>query len=422
IVARDAAYILDGKSYILRRLDELAIIKESYYFVGQRSDGIIWVTTGKGLHCLDSNLHYLQTVALPFVNKFITSAFVMRDNRLLFASADGMYTAALNADNKILLNKFTNLFDKISLQSLYQDTKGVIWASSENGIYRYDPSTSKINLFDYADNVQGYGFNGNSWFRNSDGILFFCGVNGMNYLQPETFTVPDESLDLYIRQAKIGNGDSTVYVFNDNLSINYHQRTLEVEFASAYFNNQAKVRYRYQLVGVDNEWKDLANNNLVRFTSLPPGKYVLKVQASLNRVNWVDAKQDFNFEIRPPFWMTWWFISLCCLLLITAIWLVVRNRNKKLEEKQEELDTEQAINYFASSIYETNSVKAILWDVVKNCIGRLHFEDCVIYLVDHDKKVLVQRAALGVKSQTFFEIKNPIEIPIGEGISGSVAQ
>jgi hypothetical protein len=65
---------------------------------------------------------------------------------------------------------------------------------------------------------------------------------------------------------------------------------MEVEFAVAYFNNPEKVTYRYQLEGLDQDWKYLGNNNVVRFTSLPPGKYNLKVQASLNRVDWVDAE------------------------------------------------------------------------------------------------------------------------------------
>jgi putative methionine-R-sulfoxide reductase with GAF domain len=119
--------------------------------------------------------------------------------------------------------------------------------------------------------------------------------------------------------------------------------------------------------------------------------------------------------------MTWWFISLLVIAAGTVIWMIVRNRNKKIQEQQEELEAEQAINYFAASIYETNSVKAILWDVAKNCIGRLHFEDCVIYLLDHERKVLIQRAAHGPKSPVSYQIKEPMEIPLGKGITGTVA-
>tara|TARA_B100000949_G_scaffold165217_1_gene145728 strand:- start:1889 stop:2050 length:162 start_codon:yes stop_codon:yes gene_type:complete len=41
----------------------------------------------------------------------------------------------------------------------------------------------------------------------------------------------------------------------------------------------------------------------------------------------------------------------------------------------------------------------ILWDLAKNYISKLGFVDCVIYLVDQPKQVLVQKAAYGPKIQ-----------------------
>ena len=98
------------------------------------------------------------------------------------------------------------------------------------------------------------------------------------------------------------------------------------------------------------------------------------------------------------------------------------NGIKKIDEQREEIETEQAINYFASSLSEQQTEEDILWDVAKNCIGRLHFEDCVIYLMDEERNTLVQKAAHGPKSPLQFEITSPIVLKPGEGIVGSVAQ
>jgi len=64
----------------------------------------------------------------------------------------------------------------------------------------------------------------------------------------------------------------------------------------------------------------------------------------------------------------------------------------------------------------------ILWDVAKNCISKLGFVDCVIYLVDDNQSILVQKAAYGPKSPKDRTIYNPVEITIGEGITGTVAK
>ncbi|MBO6534252.1 MAG: histidine kinase [Muricauda sp.] len=63
----------------------------------------------------------------------------------------------------------------------------------------------------------------------------------------------------------------------------------------------------------------------------------------------------------------------------------------------------------------------ILWDVAKNCIAKLGFVDCVVYLVNHNN-VLIQKAAYGPKNPKDRTLHNPVEIPVGHGITGAVAK
>lgn len=85
-------------------------------------------------------------------------------------------------------------------------------------------------------------------------------------------------------------------------------------------------------------------------------------------------------------------------------------------------ETDDTINYFATSLFGKNELEEILWDVAKNCIARLGFVDCVIYLVDETEGVLIQKAAFGAKNPEAFVINNVLKIPIGKGIVGAVAQ
>lgn len=87
----------------------------------------------------------------------------------------------------------------------------------------------------------------------------------------------------------------------------------------------------------------------------------------------------------------------------------------------EELEIQQTINYFLSSLYNRETVEDILWDVARNCIGRLGFTDCVIYLLNEEGNGLEQKAAWGLKTTDDNRIVNPIVIPSGKGIVGTVA-
>lgn len=94
------------------------------------------------------------------------------------------------------------------------------------------------------------------------------------------------------------------------------------------------------------------------------------------------------------------------------------NKNNSFDTDQ----FEEILIYFITSIHNKNTEEAILWDLAKNCISKLGFMDCVIYLVDIPNRSLVQKAAYGPKNPKDYEIYKPVTISLGEGITGTVAR
>lgn len=82
----------------------------------------------------------------------------------------------------------------------------------------------------------------------------------------------------------------------------------------------------------------------------------------------------------------------------------------------------EALNNLMASILGKVNIYEIAWEITKNTIGLLGFEDCVIYLLDKEKNELNQIAAYGAKISSENEILNEISIPLGKGIVGSVAK
>ncbi|MDR9416284.1 MAG: ATP-binding protein [Gracilimonas sp.] len=81
----------------------------------------------------------------------------------------------------------------------------------------------------------------------------------------------------------------------------------------------------------------------------------------------------------------------------------------------------KAVAQLASKINSLKTVEDIAWTITQEIIEYLNFEDCVIYTVDHNQKILKQVAAYGPKRKSKGEIKNPIEIKLGKHIVGEVA-
>lgn len=78
------------------------------------------------------------------------------------------------------------------------------------------------------------------------------------------------------------------------------------------------------------------------------------------------------------------------------------------------------IEAFTLSLTDTKTEDGICWELTRNVIAHMDFEDCVVYLFDEEKEVLVQVAAYGPKNPEDTYILNPILIKPGEGIVGNV--
>ena len=173
---------------------------------------------------------------------------------------------------------------------------------------------------------------------------------------------------------------------------------------------------------LDKKWVKLADQNSVRYNSLPPGKYVFKIRISNDNKSWQESDNEVTVIIAAPFYQSWWFKLIGTFIALFILWYVMKYYQRKQQKQREELETQIVINYFASQINKHQKKDDMLWDIAKNCISKLNFEDCVIYLLDEERNVLVQKAAWGPKMERDFTIYNPIEIPVGKGIVGTVAQ
>ena len=84
------------------------------------------------------------------------------------------------------------------------------------------------------------------------------------------------------------------------------------------------------------------------------------------------------------------------------------------------LEMFQKLSAFAAVMQQHQTLDELLWDMAEHISHLLNIEDCVIYLVQQD--MLIQVAAYGIKNPTQRTIIEPIIIPIGEGIVGTVAR
>jgi ligand-binding sensor domain-containing protein/putative methionine-R-sulfoxide reductase with GAF domain/two-component sensor histidine kinase len=306
------------------------------------------------------------------------------------------------------------------VEGLLRDNNGRIWIGNDNSLVCYDPQNGHFMAYDEGVGLSDAGFRSNSFFKSADGEFFWGSETGVSYFYPQQ--LQQLQLPLRVNIHTVITTDSTYWLpRSQQIQLPFSKNTISFAFSAIDLYSSNNILYKYKLEGADQHWRTTQTLNEVLYSKLSSGQYRFRVMASKDGQRWIEEQNTIHFEIATPWWRSGWFIVLSTAVVLTGIVYISHQHNNKIRQQQEQIETEQAINYFASSIYEQTSTDNILWDIARNCIGRLNFEDCVIYLKDDNRDVMVQKAAWGPKTTGGNNIINPLEIPFGRGIVGHVA-
>ena len=132
------------------------------------------------------------------------------------------------------------------------------------------------------------------------------------------------------------------------------------------------------------------------------------------------VKLDFTKEV-PVEGTPWGLPAAAAALALLVAALAMRKKRGEAEIQRNEMSAQlEIIEYFSRSIFRSNSADDILWDIAAQCISRLNFEDCVIYMLDEANNQWIQKAAYGPKNIDYRDIHEPVTLRITEGIVGAV--
>lgn len=323
-------------------------VKESFFTTFYTMSGVLYrgnvvSHTNNELIFLDtSNFRRVRTI--PFGNTGGVRCFA-RDasDHLYIGSNKGIFKTDSTGRVLMVLDKSTGLPDEC-IYAMAFDSEGLLWCSSNKGIFRINPDRSIFQVT-RDDGLQENEFNTNV-VGGEGGELYFGGVNGVSSFYPHRVDKTEERINLLFRRIRINNDDAftdTAVWSISKIDLPHNRNLLSFDFIAMASNNPGQYTYQYMMEGIDDEW--IQNNGLqtVRYF-LPPGKYVLKIYASRYFNKEAKPLHEVSITIRPPFWKTWWFLSLLGLLLLFAMGYAIDQYNKaKYRKKLAELESEHRI-------------------------------------------------------------------------------
>lgn len=328
--------------------DETGLLEGSVTDILQTRDGMIWVATfSGGVSQLDPATgvfkHYISDPRIPgkLTNNSVLALHEDSAGVLWLGTAGGGLNRYNPEDDS-----FTAFTDRDGLPNnvvygILEDQEGQLWLSTNLGVARYHPATGTTTNYTTADGLQSNEFNMGAFAEDSDGRMYFGGVNGFNVFKPEEVVansfVPLLGLVSVTQNGKAVSVETPPEMLKE-ITLRYPDNSFEFEFAALSYSQVDKNHYAYMLEGVDDEWFFAGSNRGGRYANLPGGIYTLRMKAANADGVWNEEGISLRVTVIPPFWQRWWFYTLCVLALLIGIVGVYRLRVHDMALQKQELE------------------------------------------------------------------------------------
>lgn len=288
-------------------------------------------------------------------------AFDKLGNIWVGTGGDGILKAELTKDS--IQFKPIQLREELHSYNIYLlifDQEGNLWAGNEQGVDKLS-----INETGVVTQVQFYGKNKgflgietcqNSVVCDKEGNLWFGTMNGLTQHIPSKKQVRISPPLIHFREVSLFYQPlrETVYAdyanplggIKEGLRLPYRKNSINFEFKAINISNPDDVKYRWKLIGAEEDWSPFSKKESVDYSNLPPGEYTFEVQA-LSGKDLFSKSIRSSFEIKKPVWQLLWFqvliASLVLLLIGFILWYWQENIKRKEEIKREQLEIQNHV-------------------------------------------------------------------------------
>jgi ligand-binding sensor domain-containing protein/serine phosphatase RsbU (regulator of sigma subunit) len=310
----------------------------------------IWVGTEHGILQYSNNSVTIFNEKTNFVNKRILSCLIDENKNLWIGSEEGLYHYDYQTFTKISQK---NGLSSNSINFLQIDNQNRLVIGLNTGIDLLDIKDYynhkiKVKHFGKDDGLLNLESNANAVFKDKDGRILIGTISGLEIYNPkydkqnakEAITNIN-SIKLFFGQEdvlKYATGTDSASMLPKKIQLPFNKNHITFQYIGISLTAPEKVMYQYKLEGLDDDWTPPTSKTEATYSSLPPGNYKFMLKAMNNDGIWNAEPVTYEFTISPPWYNTWWFYTICVIVLVTGIWLYNFFHTKKLIADKQNLE------------------------------------------------------------------------------------
>jgi len=209
--------------------------------------------------------------------------------------------------------------------SVLVDDRGDVWAYTTRGLSRYDGTD--FVTYGKGDGLLHLEGGATGSLQSRDGRLWFSSVGGLMQFKSRQNRGDIAPPPVSIENTRVDGAE-----VRPGARLPHDHAEVTFEFAALSFQSETGIRYRYRLVGLTEDWNELAAYRPVTFAGLGPGEYEFQVVGTNRSGTWSDKPAQFAFSVAAPLWLQSWFVALSGLGLIALVIFVWQYRVRGLRQ------------------------------------------------------------------------------------------
>ena len=305
-------------------------------------DSSIWIGTENGLfHLLFNKIwnRYEQDPESPYARGIVVSGLYQdRFGNLWLATKGNGIACRYSRGHWRWITTANGLSNDVTCRVEGSDQDRVLWISTHHGLSRFDIVSGTFCNYFEENGLPFDEFNAGSSAHVKNGILYFGGLNGMVYFCPDSVPVYSYKFRTIISSVKVYNSRydtlQTFFPGHEGLSLWPYPEYVEILLGANEFIQRDKIRFRYRLIGISDNWTFTNGEREIKYFQLPPGQYVLEVQIWLPG-GYFGETEKLTLTVRAPFYETPWFILLLFLASLLFAHRVYLWRVRRVLKEQE---------------------------------------------------------------------------------------
>lgn len=311
--------------------------------ITQDKNETYWITTNNGLNTLKFNANYSQPIFENFLSdtqneETLSSSSILQT----FHDSKGtLWVATQDGLNKYLGNKkfkrygmdegLSNTF----VYSILEDQQNNLWLSTNGGLFRFNPEHEVFTNYTVKDGLQSSEFNlGAQFYDASNNTLYFGGVDGCNYFNPEEVEKLDKEGSLKFTTLKVKNEPINPLlnpnIISENITtvktitLNHDDFPVNLTFSEMDFRGNKNNSFVYKLLPGNSSWNDLNTGQDLQLIGLSKGTYTLQIQGKTRDKLWQKPPLELIIEVTPPWYTSNLAYSIYLLTFLSVVFAFYR--------------------------------------------------------------------------------------------------